>query len=205
MTTFLYALFRVGKIQYAGLSNFPAWRIARADTLAELRGWSRIAGVQVEYSLVQRTAERELLPMAEALGLAAIASRKALYDSASRWQEIRHQSHHDDFRTLVEAYLSATHRDAAKDGCPITALASYVAREGEDKPVRDVYLDGVKALLERLESISDIQDAEQRRQHALVRCALLSGALTLARATAGDALSDEFLLSAKNALVGGEV
>lgn len=63
-------LIRAGKIQYAGLSNFPAWRIARADTLAELRGWSRIAGVQVEYSLVQRTAERELLPMAEALGLA---------------------------------------------------------------------------------------------------------------------------------------
>ncbi|CNE03316.1 aldo/keto reductase [Yersinia kristensenii] len=64
-------LIRAGKIQYAGLSNFPAWRIARADTLAELRGWSRIAGIQVEYSLVQRTAERELLPMAEALGLAA--------------------------------------------------------------------------------------------------------------------------------------
>lgn len=64
-------LIRAGKIHYAGLSNFPAWRIARADTLAELRGWSRIAGIQVEYSLVQRTAERELLPMAEALGLAA--------------------------------------------------------------------------------------------------------------------------------------
>lgn len=63
-------LIRAGKIQYAWLSNFPAWRIARADTLAELRGWSRIAGVQVEYSLVQRTAKRELLPMAEALGLA---------------------------------------------------------------------------------------------------------------------------------------
>lgn len=64
-------LIRAGKIQYAGLSNFPAWRIARADTIAELRGWSRIAGIQVEYSLVQRTAERELLPMAEAMGLAA--------------------------------------------------------------------------------------------------------------------------------------
>ncbi|MCL6407116.1 aldo/keto reductase [Dickeya dadantii] len=64
-------LIRAGKIQYAGLSNFPAWRIARADTMAELRGWSRIAGIQVEYSLAQRTAERELLPMAEALGLAA--------------------------------------------------------------------------------------------------------------------------------------
>lgn len=137
--------------------------------------------------------------------LVAIASRKALDDSASRWQEIRHQPHHDDFRTLVEAYLSSTHRDAAKDGCPITALASDVARGGEAKPVRDVYLDGVNALLERLEFVSDIQDAEQRRQNALVQLSLLLGALTLARATAGDALSDAFLLSAKNALIGGAV
>jgi aryl-alcohol dehydrogenase-like predicted oxidoreductase len=64
-------LMRTGKIHYAGLSNFPAWRISRADLLAEIRGWGPIAGIQVEYSLAQRTAERELLPMAEALGLGA--------------------------------------------------------------------------------------------------------------------------------------
>jgi aryl-alcohol dehydrogenase-like predicted oxidoreductase len=64
-------LMRAGKIHYAGLSNFPAWRISRADLLAEVRGWGPIAGIQVEYSLSQRTAERELLPMAEALGLGA--------------------------------------------------------------------------------------------------------------------------------------
>jgi aryl-alcohol dehydrogenase-like predicted oxidoreductase len=64
-------LVRSGKIHYAGLSNFPAWRIARADLLAELRGWAPIAGIQIEYSLAQRTADRELLPMAEALGLGA--------------------------------------------------------------------------------------------------------------------------------------
>jgi aryl-alcohol dehydrogenase-like predicted oxidoreductase len=62
-------LVRAGKIHYAGLSNFPAWRVARADLLAELRGWAPIAGIQVEYSLAERTADRELLPMAEALGL----------------------------------------------------------------------------------------------------------------------------------------
>ncbi len=64
-------LMRAGKIHYAGLSNFPAWRISRGDLLAEMRGWGPIAGIQVEYSLAQRTAERELLPMAEALGLGA--------------------------------------------------------------------------------------------------------------------------------------
>ncbi|EYF03986.1 aldo/keto reductase [Chondromyces apiculatus] len=64
-------LVRAGKIHYAGLSNFPAWRVARADLLAELRGWAPIAGIQIEYSLAERTPDRELLPMAEALGLGA--------------------------------------------------------------------------------------------------------------------------------------
>jgi aryl-alcohol dehydrogenase-like predicted oxidoreductase len=64
-------LVRAGKIHYAGLSNFPAWRVSRGDLLAEVRGWAPIAGIQIEYSLAQRTADRELLPMAEALGLGA--------------------------------------------------------------------------------------------------------------------------------------
>jgi aryl-alcohol dehydrogenase-like predicted oxidoreductase len=58
-----------GKILHAGFSNFPAWRVARAQTIAELRGWAPVTGIQVEYSLVERSADRELLPMAEALGL----------------------------------------------------------------------------------------------------------------------------------------
>ncbi|MET1027198.1 MAG: aldo/keto reductase [Dongiaceae bacterium] len=62
-------LVRGGKILYAGLSNFPAWRIARTDLLAELRGTTPIVGVQVEYSLAERSADREMLPMIEALGL----------------------------------------------------------------------------------------------------------------------------------------
>lgn len=62
-------LVSAGKINYAGFSNFPAWRIANAALLADLRGWAPIVGIQVEYNLIERTAERELLPMAEALGL----------------------------------------------------------------------------------------------------------------------------------------
>ena len=62
-------LVSAGKIYYAGLSDFPAWRAARAATLAELRGWAPIAGLQIEYSLVERTPDRELLPMAEGLGM----------------------------------------------------------------------------------------------------------------------------------------
>ncbi|MFE8017204.1 aldo/keto reductase [Streptomyces antibioticus] len=64
-------LVTAGKIHHAGLSNFPAWRVSRAAALADLRGQAPIVGIQHEYSLVERTADRELLPMAESLGLGA--------------------------------------------------------------------------------------------------------------------------------------
>lgn len=62
-------LVRAGKIIYGGLSNFPAWRTATAATLADLRGWSPVSAIQVEYSLLERTTESEVLPMAEGLGI----------------------------------------------------------------------------------------------------------------------------------------
>ena len=55
-------LARAGKILYAGLSNFPAWMTARGVTLAELRGWTPISAVQFEYSLVERSGDRDNLP-----------------------------------------------------------------------------------------------------------------------------------------------
>jgi aryl-alcohol dehydrogenase-like predicted oxidoreductase len=66
-------LVRAGKVLYVGVSDAPAWWIARANTLAELRGWTPFAGLQIEYNLIERTAERELLPMADALGLGVTA------------------------------------------------------------------------------------------------------------------------------------
>ena len=62
-------LVRAGKVLYLGVSDTPAWWVARANTLAELRGWSQFVGLQIEYNLIERTPERELLPMAQALGL----------------------------------------------------------------------------------------------------------------------------------------
>jgi aryl-alcohol dehydrogenase-like predicted oxidoreductase len=66
-------LVRQGKILYTGISDAPAWWVAQANTLAELRGWSRFVAIQVEYSLIQRTVERELVPMAKALNLGVLA------------------------------------------------------------------------------------------------------------------------------------
>ena len=64
---------RAGKVLYVGISDAPAWVAARANTLAEWHGWSQFVGLQVPYSLLQRDAERELLPMAEALELSVTA------------------------------------------------------------------------------------------------------------------------------------
>jgi aryl-alcohol dehydrogenase-like predicted oxidoreductase len=66
-------LVSAGKILYLAVSDVPAWRIAQANTIAELRGWSAFIGMQVEYSLTERTAERELIPMAEELDLGVTA------------------------------------------------------------------------------------------------------------------------------------
>ena len=62
-------LVRAGKVVYGGLSNFPAWRVATAANTADLRGWTPICAIQIEYNLLQRTPERDLLPMAEGFGL----------------------------------------------------------------------------------------------------------------------------------------
>jgi len=58
-----------GKVLYVGISDSPAWVVSQAVTLADLRGWSRFAAVQAPYSLADRDVERELLPMAQSLGL----------------------------------------------------------------------------------------------------------------------------------------
>src|ERR1700674_392804 len=66
-------LVRQGKILYIGVSDAPAWWIAQANTMAELRGWTQFIGLQIEYSLIERTVERELIPMAKALNVGVVA------------------------------------------------------------------------------------------------------------------------------------
>jgi aryl-alcohol dehydrogenase-like predicted oxidoreductase len=66
-------LVRQGKVLYVGISDAPAWWVAQANTLAHLRGWSPFVGLQIEYSLIERTVERELIPMAKALNVGVTA------------------------------------------------------------------------------------------------------------------------------------
>lgn len=60
---------RAGLVQYVAISDTPAWIISQANTMADFRGWTPFAGLQIEYSLLQRTPERDLLPMAAQFGL----------------------------------------------------------------------------------------------------------------------------------------
>ncbi len=66
-------LVRAGKILYAGIANTPAWVVSRCNTLAELHGWTQFAALQTAYSLVERTPERDLMPMARTLDLGVTA------------------------------------------------------------------------------------------------------------------------------------
>lgn len=63
-------LVRTGKVLTLGISDAPSWIVSQCNTIAELRGWSPFVGLQIEYSLVERTVERELVPMAAAFDLA---------------------------------------------------------------------------------------------------------------------------------------
>ncbi|WP_224371155.1 aldo/keto reductase [Hyalangium versicolor] len=65
-------LVRSGKVLYLGISDTPAWQISRMQTIADLRGWAPLVALQIEYSLLERTVERELIPMAKELGLGVL-------------------------------------------------------------------------------------------------------------------------------------
>ena len=65
-------LVAAGKVRYLGLSDVPAWVAAEAQTIARFRGWTPVTALQLEYSLLERTPEGELLPMAEALGIGVL-------------------------------------------------------------------------------------------------------------------------------------
>ena len=62
-------LVRAGKVRYLGVSDTPAWKIAQANVMAHFRGWSAFIGLQIEYSLLERSVEQELVPMALEFGL----------------------------------------------------------------------------------------------------------------------------------------
>ena len=64
---------RAGKVLHVGVSDWPAWEVSAANVLADLRGWSPFVALQIQHSLLERTPDRDLLPMARAFELAVTA------------------------------------------------------------------------------------------------------------------------------------
>ncbi|MFJ5259472.1 aldo/keto reductase [Streptomyces sp. NPDC088387] len=65
-------LVRQGKVLYVGICNTPAWQVSRMQAIADLRGWSPLVALQIEYNLVERGGERDLIPMAREMGLGVV-------------------------------------------------------------------------------------------------------------------------------------
>ncbi len=65
-------LVSAGKVLYAGISDTPAWQVSRMQAIADVRGWAPFVALQIPYNLVERTVERELIPMAKEMGLGVI-------------------------------------------------------------------------------------------------------------------------------------
>ena len=100
-------LVRAGKVRYIGVSDTPAWKIVEANLIARFRGWSAFIGLQIEYSLLQRTVEQELVPMASEFGL-GITPWSPLKGGALSGKYTRRNDgqHKADRGGLIEAFLN---------------------------------------------------------------------------------------------------
>ncbi|PZX26037.1 putative transcriptional regulator, TetR family [Cupriavidus phytorum] len=128
--------------------------------------------------------------------LAAQACKRAFEESTARWERRLARAGGDRkamLANLVEPYLTTAHCANPGVGCAAAALAVDVAREPAGKPVRQAYAEGLRTMIDGMAQTVASDDPQERHDQALVRMALLVGALTLARATEGDPLSDEML------------
>lgn len=128
------------------------------------------------------------------------ALEEALKASVKRWKKRVSANPEAPHAALVEPYLSETHRRSAATGCPVAALCSDIARQGDE--LKRVYGDNVEALVEVLADTMPEMTPEGRRKRALLEFSTMTGALSLARAMGDSALADEIIETARAALVG---
>jgi aryl-alcohol dehydrogenase-like predicted oxidoreductase len=139
-------LVRAGKVRYIGFSDTPAWRVAQAQMTALTRGWAPLIALQIEYSLLERTVEGELLPMAREFGLGVTpwsplrsgfltgkyTRDNQTLESAGRATFIKRNFHEAAFR-VVDALL-ATAKDAGTTPARC-ALAWVLGKPGVASPI----------------------------------------------------------------------
>jgi aryl-alcohol dehydrogenase-like predicted oxidoreductase len=126
---------RTGKVLYVGVSDAPAWVVSASNVAAELRGWTPFTALQIEYSLIERTPERDLLPMAEHFDLALLAwaplgggvlTGKYSRDAAAS-DSLRAKGNELRGRTSEQALAIARAVDAVADELGVTSTQVAVA------------------------------------------------------------------------------
>lgn len=134
--------------------------------------------------------------------LAQEAFARAFKESGERWLERMNASEDKQAarQAVIEPYLSAESRDNPGESCPVAAFVGDMCHEDPTSPLHQTFVRGIDTLLEHFAPLMDSGDPERDRQQALVQYSLMVGALTLARATRGDGLSDEILEAAKSFL-----
>jgi len=120
-------LVSAGKVRYLGFSDAPAWKVAQAQVIAQFRGWTPLIAMQVEYSLLQRTVEGELTPMAQELGIGVMP-----------WSPLKNgwlsgKYSRDNVRTVTSDRGSLVGLPGEKDFQVIDALTA-VAKEANASP-----------------------------------------------------------------------
>jgi TetR/AcrR family transcriptional repressor of nem operon len=135
--------------------------------------------------------------------LAIEACHHAFTDITLRWQQQIHEqgASGQTFARLMESYLSPMHRDGRGDGCAASALAGDVAHQPPRSRLRKVFTAGMRQFADMLgELLPAAMSKKKRQQRALAIYATLVGAITLARASSEDAISEEVLSAAFEAV-----
>jgi len=135
--------------------------------------------------------------------LATEACQRAFEQSCLRWQaKVQASPDPESARlALIDPYLSATNRDNPGDGCPVAAFAGEMCHEASNSPLQHTYIQGLEESLGILSALQATGTSEGDRQAALAQYAMMVGTLTLARATRGNSVSDEFIEAARNLLI----
>ena len=117
-----------------------------------------------------------------------IACKNTFDQSTAKWEKIIQESDTDKMAldTIVERYLSEKNLENPSQSCPLSTLTIDVAREENDKPVKQSFDDGIQSLLKILTQLENADDQNQISEEAMVKLSLLSGALILARSVNHD-------------------
>lgn len=112
-----------GKVHYIGISDTPAWIVAQANTIASFRGWSPFVALQAEYNLLQRDVERDLIPMAQSLGLAL-----------TPWASLAGGALTGKYLKGDTGRITATNKRRSKEATEITKGVVRIAKELDISP-----------------------------------------------------------------------